>query len=49
MTTDTARLDKLPQCFHMLRTDGKQWWLTYDTNRQHGTVREAIDAYKEPQ
>ena len=51
---DTARLDKLPQCFHMLRTGagvlapGQYWWLTYDPNKTYASVREAIDAHREP-
>lgn len=51
---DTARLDKLPQCFHMLRTGvgrdalSQCWWLTYDPNKTFATMREAIDAHQEP-
>lgn len=47
---DAARLDKLPDCFHMLRTDayGYKWWLTRHPDKVYLTVREAIDAHQEP-
>lgn len=52
---DTSRLDKLPQCFHMLRrfpgaNDPRQpeWWLTYAPNNVYNSVRAAIDAHQEP-
>ena len=54
LADDKMRLDKLPQCFHMLRTEpgapGKdqQWWLTYAPNQKYGSAREAIDAYTAP-
>lgn len=45
---DSALLDKLPNCFHMLRYARGYWHLTYATNKQYATVREAIDAHVEP-
>lgn len=42
---DTARLDKLPQCFHMLRYRNGLWHLTYETGKQYTNIREAIDAH----
>lgn len=49
---DTARLDKLPACFHMLRTlpgDGLAgWWLSYAPNKVYSDIRDAIDAHQEP-
>ena len=54
LADDKMRIEKLPQCFHMLRTEpgapGKdqQWWLTYAPNQKYGSAREAIDAYTAP-
>lgn len=48
LKADAARLDKLPQCFHMLRFRDCQWHFTFDTNRQHYSLRDAIDAYEHP-
>ncbi len=50
---DTARLDKLPACFHMLRvanlgTPKELWWLSYAPNDVCATIRAAIDAHQEP-
>lgn len=45
---DAARLDKLPQCFHMLRFRDCQWHFTFDANRQYYSLRDAIDAYNHP-
>lgn len=49
---DTDRLDKLPQCFHMLRKTHSgpalsvTWHLSYAPNNVYGSVRDAIDAHK---
>jgi hypothetical protein len=45
MTPDATRLDKLPQCFHMLRYRNGLWHLTYETGKQYAGIREAIDAH----
>lgn len=45
---DTARLDKLPACFHMLRFRDGEWYLTYNVNDTFNNVRAAIDAHQEP-
>lgn len=49
---DSARLDKLPQCFRMLRTDpgiwDGPWWFTHSPSNVYLTLRDALDAHEEP-
>lgn len=48
MTADSALLDKLPACFRAIRESRGKWWLTSAPDVAYDSVREVIDAYREP-